>query len=114
MRRNHFVILLLGLLAAGCSKKPAETHDFGFPLVYNIEVPEVPESLLKPSPPIEGDPSPAEKPSKESAKSQSPVNRGVVWSFFHPTPSKESEKPQAPAKPSLPAKDASTPPARKS
>jgi hypothetical protein len=69
MWRKYFVILLL-LLAAGCSRTPppAETYDFGFPLVYNIEVPEVPERLLRPSPPIEGSPAPAEKPSKGSEK----------------------------------------------
>ena len=91
MWRNYFVILLL-VLATGCWKKPppAETHDFGFPLVYNIEVPEVPERLLKPSPPIEDSPSPAEKASKESEKSAAPV------------------------KASPPAKEPSTPPARKS
>jgi hypothetical protein len=34
------------------AQKKVRTGDFGLPLEYTIEVPEVPEELLKPSSPI--------------------------------------------------------------
>jgi len=74
MWRTHLAVLLWLLLAAGCCsreettpsaskeeagasttpapQKKVRTGDFGLPLEYTIEVPEVPEELLKPSPPI--------------------------------------------------------------
>lgn len=51
-------------------KKPAEkeaavpTDDFGLPLVIVMEVPEVPESISKPSPPIKDKPDEAPKKSR--------------------------------------------------
>jgi len=70
MRRECLTILLGALLVAGCrtqeepkpAPSPVPTGDFGLPLQYKIEVPEVPEELLKPSPPIDGDSRPAKKP----------------------------------------------------
>ncbi len=62
MNRNMVTILLGLALAAGCRAYEAppkpprptpEVDDFGLPLRFKIEVPEVPEKIRGPSPPIE-------------------------------------------------------------
>jgi len=111
MWQRYLAVLLWFLLAAGCCsreettpgprqadapapttpavQKPVRTGDFGLPLEYTINVPEVPEELLRPSPPIEGSASPSAAPATEPLK------------------------PQPPAKSPQPMKDPSTPAARK-
>lgn len=94
MRRECLTILLGALLVAGCRTReepkpapgPAPTGDFGLPLQYKIEVPEVPEELLKPSPPIESGGSPVAEPPKGSEESRAKAR-----------PSAQTKEPSPPA-----------------